>query len=390
MTNNANIILSKNIKVNNNTLCICGANSGVQYHFLEPNIKNTNSSLIIADPSGELYNEYADYLKNQGYDIKVFNSINLNKSNSYNPFEYMKTNEDVEKFANNYLKITNNKNYEFAEYDPFWEKSEVALFKSVIFYMKDNFTKEEQNFNTIINLLNFGKVDNRDEESELERLFKIEKEKNPKSIAVKQYNLYRETSKKNYMEIWISLTIRLSIFNIKEINKLTKIDTLDLQEIRNKKTALFIIISTSENILSYLARILYTQLLEILSQNVNNKINIPVHFIFNNFVPLGYIPNLNQYILNSVDKDISYSIIIQNIIEFKEIYRKSWNDIIKYCNNILFFGSHNKETCEYILEKFNNIIKTNKLLVYEDLIQLNNEDCIILLNNEKIIKDKKY
>lgn len=421
-----NMILSEDIRLsmqdyktrrNNNILVIGGAGTGKSRFLCKPNMLQANCSFVITDPSGELLESQGKFLENQGYKVKVFNLIDMTHSSCYNPFHYIRDDLGVMILINCLIRNTDNGK---KGGDPFWEKSETALLQSVMFYMRKNFAKDEQNFNTLLKMLALAKVDenNPDAESELDKLFRIEEENDPQSLAVKQYKIFKQGAGKTLKSILISTMVRLSHFNIKEISRLTRVDTLDLQRIGDEKTALFVVIPAADDTYNYLVSMMYSQLFESLYFHAENecggrkRLPVDVRFLLDEFANIGQIPNFEKKLATMRKYGISCTIILQSLSQIKSLYKEDYQGIIGNCDTFLLLGTNDEETAKYVSDKLgsktirstsisrnrrghkpgseSNSRKSRKLMLPEEVLQMDNNKCIISIRGERPFMSNKY
>ena len=291
-----NLILSQNMRLglnarkhrrNLNVLVVGGSGSGKTRFFAKPNIMQCNTSLIIADPKGENLRDVGPVLLEMGYDVRVFNLINPQDSDGYNPFIYVRTDEDVIKLITNLIQNTTPKNAQ--QNDPFWEKSEIALDTALMLYLLHEAPPEEQNFEMLMFLIENSATMEDDEEylSPVDMLFQGLEEENPEHIAVKQWKIFKQASGKTAKSILISAAVRLAAFNLPEIARMTSYDSLDLGSLGEKKKAIFCVIPDNDNSFNYLVGMLYTQAFQELYYRADHKyggeLPIPVHFVMDEF-----------------------------------------------------------------------------------------------------------
>lgn len=263
---------SKQTRRNNNVLVVGGSGSGKTRFMIKPNLLQANCSFVITDPSGEILESEGEMLKKHGYKIKVFNLTDMQHSNSYNPFEYIRDDLGVLMMINCLIKNTNNGQ---KGGDPFWEKSETALLQALVFYLKDNpdIPKDYKNFTNVMKLLQAADVNENDAnaQSPLDKLFSKVEAENPKSLAVKQYKTFKMGAGKTLKSILISCGVRLTVFNLQEIENLTMKDDLDLASIGDEKTALFVVIPAADDTYNFLVSMMYSQLFETLYYRAENE-----------------------------------------------------------------------------------------------------------------------
>lgn len=422
---NKNILLTQTEKIsintrktfrNNNVLAIGGSGSGKTRYFVKPNIMQMNSSYVITDPKEEILKSTGKMLEENGYEVKVFDLITLKNTHKYNFFEYLNDEKDILKIANNIIMNTTPLNSKNA--GDFWEKAENALLQALIAYVFFEGLEEEKNISTVMDLLRLADVKEEDEdyESPLDILFSDLKKENENHFAVKQYEIYKKAAGKTAKSILISVGVRLAPFNIKDVADITREDTLELEKIGDKKTALFILISDSDTTLNFLVAIMYQQLLDTLFYRADNIYNgsLPynVMFILDEFANIGQIPNFQIYISTMRSRKISVMIILQNLNQLKNLYKNSWETITGNCDSLLFLGGKEQSTLKYISETIgkttidyksisenrgtNGSYSVGNQIIARDLITpaevglLKSEECILTIRGIKPFKSKKY
>ncbi len=291
-----NIILTRSMRLglnarkhrrNLNVLVVGGSGAGKTRFYAKPNLMQCNSSFIVADPKGEMLRSVAPLLLEKGYDIKVFNLIEPQNSDGYNPFVYIKKDEDVIKLISNLIQNTTPKNAQ--QNDPFWEKSEIALDTALMLYLLHEAPPEEQNFEMLMFLIeNAAQSDDDDEyDSPVDMLFQGLEEDNPEHIALKQWKIFKQASGKTAKSILISAAVRLAAFNLPEIAKMTSYDNLDISTLGEKKRAVFCVIPDNDNSFNYLVGMLYTQAFQALYYSADRihggELPVPVHIIMDEF-----------------------------------------------------------------------------------------------------------
>ena len=326
---------------NLNMLIIGSPGTGKTRYFAKPNILQANTSYVITDPKGEILRDTGCFLQKKGYRIKVLNVIDMEHSDGYNPFEYIRDETDVLKVIDCLVQNTTPENAQ--SNDPFWEKAETALLQALLYFIWYELPKEEQNFATVLELLRKAEVRETDEEheSDLDLIFKqLEREK-PGHIALKQYSIFKQAAGKTAKSILISAGVRLAMFNIPAVANLTSRDTLELETIGDEKTAVFVLMSDSSTTFNFLVAMMYTQFFDTLYYVADFKYRgrLPVHvrFILDEFANIGQIPNFDKLVGTMRSREVSVSVIIQNISQLKSIYENSWENIIGNCDSLLFW-----------------------------------------------------
>jgi len=401
---------------NNNALVIGGSGSGKTRFFVKPNIMQMNSSFVITDPKGELLSSCGKMLQDNGYEIKIFDLINFENSDNYNFFNYIRDERDILKLTNNIIMNTNSPNSKTA--GDFWEKAENALLQALFSYVFYEGTEEEKNINTVMDLLRLSEVkeDDEDFQSPLDILFDELKKENPNHFAVKQYDIFKFAAGKTAKSILISVGVRLAPFNIKQIRDLVSKDTLELELLGDRKTALFVIIPDSDVTLNFMPAIMFQQLFDVLFFRADHKYkgSLPydVSFILDEFANTGQIPNFEVYISTMRSRKISVNIILQNLAQLRKLYEKSWETIIGNCDSLLFLGGKENSTLKYISEmigkttidyraisenkgtngsySISNQLIARDLITAEEISLLGKNECILSIRGIKPFLSKKY
>ena len=413
------LALSLNAKAhrrNLNVLVVGGSGAGKTRFYAKPNILQCNTSYIIADPKGEMLRATAPLLIEKGYDVKVFNLITPSESDGYNPFTYIRTDEDVIKLISNLIQNTTPKNASSS--DPFWEKSEIALDTALMLYLLHEAPSEEQNFETLMFLIENASVMEEDEEyqSPVDVLFEALEEEYPEHIAVKQWKIFKQASGKTAKSILISAAVRLAAFNLPEIARMTSYDNLELGTLGEKKKAIFCVIPDNDNSFNYLVGMLYTQAFQELYYKADHEhggeLPIPVHFIMDEFANVALPDNFERLLATMRSRRISVSIIIQNMAQLKALFKDSWESLVGNCDTFLYLGGNEQATHEYISKMLgketidtrtrgvtkgqhgsSNINYQNtgrELLTLDEVRLLDNSNALIFIRGEKPIMDKKF
>ena len=420
-----NLILSQSLALslnakshrrNLNVLIVGGSGAGKTRFYAKPNIMQCNTSFVIADPKGEMLRATAPLLLQRGYDVKVFNLINPSDSDGYNPFTYIRTDEDVVKLISNLIQNTTPKNAQ--QSDPFWEKSEIALDTALMLYLLHEAPPEEQNFETMMFMIENASAMEEDEtfQSPVDVLFEALEEKYPEHIAVKQWKIFKQASGKTAKSILISAAVRLAAFNLPEIAKMTSYDNLDIGSLGEKKKAIFCVIPDNDNSFNYLVGMLYTQAFQELYYRADHKhggeLPIPVHFVMDEFANVALPDNFERVLATMRSRRISVSIIIQNMAQLKALFKDSWESVVGNCDTFLYLGGNEQSTHEYISKMLgketidtrtrgitkgrNGSSNTNyqnagrELLTLDEVRLLDNSNALIFIRGEKPIMDKKF
>ena len=333
---------------NNNILVVGGSGSGKTRFFVKPNLMQMHTSYVITDPKGTLLPECGYMLKNNGYDLKCFNTINFSKSMHYNPFMYIYSEKDILKLVNTIILNTNGEGEKAKE--DFWVKAERLLYQALIGYIYYELPKEEQNFDSLIYLLNSmeAKEDQEDFKSPIDILFEELSEKDSDHFAIRQYKKYKMAAGKTAKSILISCGARLSPFDIKELREITLYDELELDTLGDKKKALFVIVDDTDSTFNFLVAILYTQMFNVLCNKADNeyKGRLPVHVrcLLDEFANIGQIPSFEKLIATVRSREISVVPIVQNMAQIKGLYKEQAGTIVGNCDTTLFLGSGEDET----------------------------------------------
>lgn len=353
LTNTERLSLdTKKVRKNLNILTIGGAGTGKSRFFVKPNILQANTSMVITDPKGELLRDTGYSLEQQGYRIKVFNLIDMSSSCRYNPFAYIKKESDVLKVINNLIKNTNAS--KSGGSDPFWEKAEIALLQAVFLYIFYELPEFEHNFKTVFALLRLAEVKEDDEhyKSEFDFLFEKLREENPNHIAVKQYDIFKMASGKTAKSILISAGVRLAPFGIEDVERLLLEDDLELHTLGDEKTALFVLIPDSDTTFNFIVAMMYAQLFDSLYYQADfvsgGSLKYHVKFWLDEFANIGQIPEFDKLIATMRSRNISVSVILQNMTQLKGLYKDTWETIIGNCDTILFLGGQERSTLEWV------------------------------------------
>lgn len=420
-----NILLTQNFRISLDThkhrrclniLVVGGSGAGKSRGFALPNIMQCCCSMVITDPKAELLRKTGGLLEKKGYEVRVFDLINPNTSFCYNPFEYVHDDKDVLRLISNLIQNTTPKGSQSS--DPFWEKSETALLQALMLYLLHEAPPEEQNFAMIMEMLGSAQVKEEDEdyESPLDILFDRLEMRDPDSIAVKQYHIYKQAAGKTAKSILISVGVRLAAFNLPQIAKLTNTDELDLSSMGERKVALFCCIPDADTSLNYLVGMIYSQLFQTLYYMADRvhggALPVPVNCIMDEF-PNVSLPNEFEKILATCrSRSIYCSIIIQNMSQLKALFKDSWESLVGNCDEFLYLGGNEKETHKYVSELLGKeTIDTNtygqtkgksgsystnfqqsgrELLQPDEVRMLDNQNALLFIRGERPILDAKY
>lgn len=402
-------------KRNLNVLVVGGSGAGKTRGYAKPNIMQANCSYIVTDPKGEILRSTGHLLKTKGYDVRVFDLITPEASMCYNPFRYISDDKDVLKLISNLIKNTTPKGSH--ESDPFWTKAETALLQALMLYLIQEAPEDEQNFAMILEMIASAEVREEDEsyQSPLDLLFERLEARDPSSIAVKQYKVFKQAAGKTAKSILVSAGVRLAAFNLPQIAGLTCVDEMHLEDLGEKKVALFCCIPDSDPSLNYLVGMLYTQCFQTLYQLADRKyggrLPMHVHAIMDEWANVSLPDDFEKLLSTMRSREISVSIIVQNIAQIKALFKDSWESLLGNCDSLLYLGGNEQSTHEYISKALGKeTLDTNtygqskgrsgnystnwqqagrELLQPDEIRKLDNRYAILLLRGESPILDDK-
>ena len=339
---------------NKNILVIGGSGSGKTRFFVKPSLMQMHSSYVVTDPKGTVLIECGKLLQRGGYQIKVLNTINFKKSMKYNPFAYLRSEKDILKLVNTIIANTKGDGEKSGE--DFWVKAEKLYYTALIGYIWYEAPDEEKNFTTLLEMINASEAreDDEDFQNPVDLMFERLEEKDPEHFAVKQYRKYKLAAGKTAKSILISCGARLAPFDIKELRELMETDEMQLDTIGDRKTALFVIISDTDDTFNFVVSILYTQLFNLLCDKADDEYGgrLPVHVrcLLDEFANIGQIPKFEKLIATIRSREISASIILQSQSQLKAIYKDNADTIVGNCDTTLFLGGKEKTTLKEISE----------------------------------------
>ena len=420
-----NKILTQNVSVgldgrkhrrNLNTLVCGGSGAGKTRFFAKPNLCQANSSYVVLDPKGELLRDTGNLLSAKGYDIKVLDLINMEKSHCYNPFVYLRSDNDIQRLVTNLFKNTTPKGSQ--SQDPFWDQAATTLLLALIFYLHYEAPPEEQNFPMVMEMIRAGEVREDDEtyKSALDILFERLEMRNPEHIALKYYRSYHSGSGKTLKSIQITLISRLEKFNLESLASITQNDELELWSIGEKKTAVFAIIPDNDSSFSFLVGMLYTQLFQQLYYQADvihgGRLPVHVHFLMDEFANVALPDEFDKLLSTMRSREISVSIIIQNLAQLKALFEKQWESIVGNCDEFLYLGGNEQSTHEYVSKLLgketidtntygqskgrNGSYSTNwqlagrELMTPDEVRMLDNRYALLFIRGERPVEDLKF
>ena len=402
---------------NLNTVVIGGSGAGKTRFYAKPNLCQANTSFVILDPKGELLRDTGHLLEKKGYEVRVLDLLNMEKSFCYNPFVYLRDDNDVQRLVTNLFKSTTPKDSK--SNDPFWDTAASMLLMAFVLYLKYEALPEEQNFTMVMELLRAAEVREEDEEyqSPVDELFDRLEMKQPDHIAVKYYRDYRSGSAKTLKSIQITLAARLEKFNLRTLSALTATDELDLPSLGEKKVALFALIPDNDSSFNFLVSILYTQIFQQLFHLADHKyvgsLPVPVHFLMDEFANVSLPDDFDKLLATMRSRNISVSIILQNVAQLKALFEKQWESILGNCDELLYLGGNEASTHKLISESYlgkstlwldsygkskghsgsystNTSIIGRELLTPDEVRMLDNRYALLFIRGERPILDEKY
>ena len=398
-----------------NVLVIGGSGAAKTRSFVLPNILTANTNYVITDPKSEVLLATGGYLKEQGYDVRVLNLVNLEQSDGYNPFCYLRDEKDVLKLVNNLIQSTTPKGSH--ESDPFWSKAETALLQAIILMLFQEAPEYEQNFSMVMRVLEYAEVREEDEGhvSPLDLLFESIERRRPDSVAVRQYKVFKLAAGKTAKSILVSTAVRLAPFNLPQIQALTDHDDMDLYTLGEKKVALYAVIPDNDNTFNFLVSLLYAQAFQALYYSADQIHHGPlprhVRFVLDEFAAMP-LPGFTRELATMRSRSISASVIIQNMAQIKELYKDSWETIPGNCDTILYLGGNESSTHKYVSEMLgkatidtkthgqtkgksgsystNFQMSGRELLTPDEVRKLDNRYALLFIRGASPVMDEKY
>ena len=422
----ANIILTQRVRLgmdgyktqrNMNILVIGGSGSGKTRYFCKPGLYSANCSYLVTDPKGELLKAAGGLLLSLGYEVRVFNLIDPEQSDCYNPFVYVREEKDVLSLIDNLIKNTTPRNA--SSNDPFWEKAEVALDSALMLYLIHEAPQDEQNFETMIYMMNFADVREEDEQyrSPLDMLFRALEEEQPAHVAVKQYKVFKQAAGKTAKSILVTAAVRLAAFNIPQYAAMTSMDEMDFGSLGERKRAIFCVIPVNDSSMNYLVGMLYTQCFQELYRRADLKYNgrlpVPVRVIQDEWANVAQPESYPKILATCRSYNIGLNIIVQNVQQIRALYEKEHESIIGNCDTLLFLGGGNEPaSLEFIVKLLgretlatrtrgltkgrNGSSTTNyqqtgrDLMTVDEVRKLDTNKAILFIRGEDPVIDRKY
>ena len=422
----ANKIFTQNVRMgldgrkhrrNLNTVVVGGSGAGKTRFYAKPNLCQANTSFTVLDPKGELLRSTGHLLRQKGYEVRVLDLLNMEKSHCYNPFVYLRDDNDVQRLVTNLFKSTTPKGSQ--SNDPFWDTAASMLLLALIFYLKYEAPPDEQNFPMVMEMLRAADVrEDMDEyTSPLDELFERLEMREPDHIAVKYYKDYHSGSAKTLKSIQITLAARLEKFNLSSLAALTATDELNLPSLGEKKVALFALIPDNDTSFNFLVSILYTQLFQQLFYLADHKyggsLPVPVHFLMDEFSNVSLPEDFSKILAVMRSRNVYVSIILQNVAALKALFEKEWESILGNCDEFLYLGGNETSTHKLISESYlgKSTIDTNtygkssgrngnystnyqisgrELLMPDEVRMLDNRYALLFIRGERPVMDEKY
>lgn len=401
---------------NLNVLVCGGSGSGKTRFYAKPNIMNANTSFITLDCKGEILRDTGSLLEQKGYKIKVLDLINMEKSHCYNPFAYLRDDNDIQRLVTNLFKNTTPKGSQ--SQDPFWDQAAMMLLLALVFYLHYEAPEDEQNFPMVMEMIRAGEVREDDDtfSSPLDELFNRLERRNPEHIALKYYRNYRSGSGKTLKSIQITLVSRLEKFNLDSLAGITQYDELELWKLGEEKTALFAIIPDNDSSFNFIVGMLYTQLFQQLYYQADvvhgGRLPVHVHFVMDEFANVALPDEFEKLLATMRSREISVSIIIQNLAQLKALFEKQWESIVGNCDEFLYLGGNEQSTHEYVSKLLgketidtntygqshgrNGNYSTNwqitgrELMTPDEVRMLDNQYALLFIRGERPVKDFKF
>lgn len=425
-TQGPNLLMTRNIRIgvdgykhkhNTNVLVVGGSGAGKTRTYAVPNVLEAGCSMVITDPKGEILRKTGGFLKRAGYEVRVFDLLNPDASFCYNPFRYVRDDKEVLQLITNLIQNTTPPHAQSS--DPFWEKSETALLQALMLYLLHEAPPEEQNFGMVMELLGSAQVKEEDEnfESPLDILFERLAMRDPESVAVKQYGIYKQAAGKTAKSILVSVGVRLAAFNLPQIARLTMTDELYLDDLGERRVALFCCIPDSDKSLNYLVGMVYTQLIQTLFYQADRvhrgRLPVPVHCLMDEFPNISLPKDSFQSALATMrSRGIFCSIIVQNIAQLKSMYKDSWESLVGLCDEFLYLGGNEQGTHKYVSELIGKeTVETTSrslsrgrsgssstshqqtprdLMTPDEVRLLSNDKALLFVRGERPVMDWKY
>ena len=421
-----NVILTKNLRMSMNgklhmrnllQIVVGGSGAGKTRFLVKPNVMLANASFIVTDPKGEIARATIPLLLKEGYVVKVFDLIDPSRSDSYNPFSYIRKDSDVFRLINNFIQNTTPKNA--SQSDPFWEKSEIALDAALMLYLLHEAPEYEQNMEMILTMIENGaaKEDDGEYKSPLDLLFESLEEEQPDHIALRQYRIFKQAAGKTAKSILISAAVRLAAFTLREIQQISNADNMELGKLGERKQAIFCVIPDSnDNSLNFLVGMLYTQAFQELYYQADKghqgALPVPVRLMFDEFANVALPDGYARLQATMRSRNIMSTIILQNISQLKALFKDDWEGIIGNADSFIYLGGNEQSTHKYVSEllgketidtrsssqgkgrngSFSQSFQQTgrELMTPDEVRRLDNRKAIVFIRGERPVIDEKY
>ncbi len=420
----SNKILTQNVKIgldgkkhrrNLNVLVIGGSGAGKTRFYCKPNIMQANTSFVVLDPKGEQLRDTGHLLEQEGYEIRVLDLINMDRSHCYNPFVYLRNDNDVQRLVTNLFKATTPKGAQTS--DPFWDTAAQMLLLALMFYLLYEAPTNEQNFAMVMEMIRAGEVDEVNRlPSALDNLFNDLRKTDPYHISLKYYDAYHTGAAKTIQSIQITLASRLEKFNLESLAKLTITDEMDLEKLGEKKYAIFALIPDNDTSFNFLVSMLYTQLFqqlfEVADKKYGGSLPVHVHFLMDEFANVSLPDDFDKILSVMRSRGVSVSIILQNLAQLKALFEKQWESIVGNCDEFVYLGGNEQATHKYVSELLgketidmntynrtlgskgsytrNDNLQGRELMTPDEVRMLDNRQSILFIRGERPVMDLKY
>ena len=420
----SNKILTQNVKIgldgkkhrrNLNVLVIGGSGAGKTRFYCKPNIMQANTSFVVLDPKGEQLRDTGHLLEQEGYEIRVLDLINMDRSHCYNPFVYLRNDNDVQRLVTNLFKATTPKGAQSS--DPFWDTAAQMLLLALMFYLLYEAPPNEQNFAMVMEMIRAGEVDEVNRlPSALDNLFNDLRKTDPYHISLKYYDAYHTGAAKTIQSIQITLASRLEKFNLESLAKLTITDEMDLEKLGEKKYAIFALIPDNDTSFNFLVSMLYTQLFqqlfEVADKKYGGSLPMHVHFLMDEFANVSLPDDFDKILSVMRSRGVSVSIILQNLAQLKALFEKQWESIVGNCDEFVYLGGNEQATHKYVSELLgketidmntynrtlgskgsytrNDNLHGRELMTPDEVRMLDNRQSILFIRGERPVMDLKY
>jgi type IV secretion system protein VirD4 len=421
----ANLLLTEHFRLgldgrvhrrNLNVLVVGGSGSGKTRFYAKPNLMQGNTSFVVTDPKGELCRDTGNLMKRLGYNVKVIDLINMNQSFGYNPLQYITSDNDVLRLVTNLIRNTTPKGANTN--DPFWGKSETALLQALLLYLVHEAPEDERNFGMVMEMLQAAEVREEDEnfKSDLDILFDRLAMLNPDHIAVKQYRIFKMAAGKTAKSILVSVGVRLATFNLSQVTRMTDFDEMEIPSIGERKTVVYCCIPDNDSSFNYLIGMFYTQVFQQLyhlaDYKYDGRLPVHVHFVMDEFANVALPDDFEKLLATMRSREISVSIIIQNMAQLKALFKDNWESLVGNCDTFLYLGGNEQSTHEYVSKLMgkgtidttthglnkgrngsysDNYQQTGReLLTSDEVRMLDNRYALLFMRGERPIADEKY